>query len=277
MCDYIVFNSISQLEHYQNQTKSIQKTGLRINPEYSEINVNKYNPCMQYSRLGIIKSNLNPKSIKSISGLHIHAMCENKAETFARLINKVTEDFSEFLNHISWINFGGGQLIASPNYNIECLKQPISKLISQYGLSVYIEPCESIVADCGYLIATVLDIVNNKKTIAILDTSVPCHMPSVLEMPYIPDVIYPKNSKTKKFSYILAGCSCLAGDIIGEYSFEMPLKIGDKIVFSEMGAYTFGRQNYFNGINFPTIILKKGSNYQVIKKFTYNDYQTIYS
>lgn len=276
LCDYIVFNSLSQLERYKNRIPKTKKIGVRINPEYSEICVNKYNPCVEYSRLGMVKSNIRDKSIDSITGLHFHAMCENEAEIFAQLINKVTENFSEILEHLSWINFGGGQLIASPNYNNDCLKQPIANLTSKYGLSVYIEPCESIVADCGYLIATVLDIVNNKKSIAILDTSAPCHMPGVLEMPYMPDVIYPSNSKEGKFSYVLSGCSCLAGDIIGEYSFDSPLKTGDKIVFSEMGAYTFARENYFNGINFPTLILKKGSNYQVVKQFKYDDYEAMY-
>lgn len=277
ICDHIVFNSISQLKIYGPKIDECKKIGLRINPEYSEVAIEKYNPCCEYSRFGVTQTNLCNNTLPEIGGLHMHTMCENEAESFARIINKTSNKFNKLFEKISWINFGGGQLITEPNYNLECLKQPINNLINNYRLKIYIEPCESLVSESGFLVATVLDIIDNGKLIAILDTSAVCHMPEILEMPYTPDIEYPTNSRDCKYPYIIAGNSCLAGDIIGEYFFENPLKIGDKIVFSEMGAYTFCKANYFNGINLPTIALyKNNSLFQILKQYNYENYKSIY-
>lgn len=187
------------------------------------------------------------------------------------------EKFSSFFPRLSWINFGGGQRIADTDYVTISLQKTISNLISQYGLKIYIEPCENVVTECGYLVSTVLDIIENNRPTAILDTSATCHMPDVLEMPYHPDITYPANGKQGKNTYLLAGISCLAGDIIGEYSFYSPLHIGDKVIFSEMGAYTFAKENYFNGINIPAIVLCNNSNnFQIVKQFCYKDYESKY-
>lgn len=277
-CSHIVFNSISQLTSYRQLISRCNHIGLRINPEYSEVAVDKYNPCLQYSRFGVTKSKIYRNVLQHIDGFHIHAMCEQDAESFARLIRLVTRNFGTYLNDISWINFGGGQLLTSHDYNVDCLVEPINMLKSDFGLEIYIEPCESVVSNCGYFVATVLDIVDNQKKTAILDTSATCHFPSVLEMPYTPDIVYPSNSQLGKYPYILAGCTCLSGDIIGEYRFNQPLKNGDRIVFGEMGAYTFCRANYFNGINIPDIVLyKENHKFYTLKHFTYQDYISTYT
>ena len=163
------------------------------------------------------------------------------------------------------------------HYQTNFLQKNILKLTKKYNLNVYVEPCEAVITECGYLLSTVLDIVKNKKQTAILDTSALCHMPDVLEMPYRPDIIFPPTNGNKDYNYILAGNSCLAGDIIGEYKFDFPLQVGNIIIFSEMGAYTFAKENYFNGINHPAIVLyDKENGFRVVKQFSYLDYETQY-
>lgn len=276
-CDHIVFNSFSQLAQFQSvlaSTPMHPSIGLRINPGYSEIKIDKYNPCLPYSRFGVTLDALAYQSIEGIDGFHLHAMCDQDAETFARIINVFVDKFSSFLPRLSWINLGGGQRLADDNYVTISLQESISKLISQYRLKVYVEPCEAVITECGYLVTTVLDVVENKRLTAILDTSASCHMPDVLEMPYCPDIIHPFNDNYGKYNYILAGLSCLAGDIIGEYNFNSPIHIGDKIVFSEMGTYTFAKENYFNGINHPAIVLyDKANGFRIVKQFCYQDYE----
>lgn len=279
-CDYITFNSFSQWVHYQNilsQNTKHPHVGLRINPEYSEIDIPKYNPCMPYSRFGVTHEALAHLDISGIDGFHLHAMYDNNAEAFARIIDNLVEKFGYYLPHLSWINLGGGQHLADPNYPNNILKNAISKLISEFGLNVYVEPCEAIVTECGYLVSTVLDIIINKKQTAILDTSALCHMPDVLEMPYTPDIEIPCNDHYGKYNYLFAGVSCLAGDIIGEYRLNAPIQVGDKVVFSEMGAYTFAKENYFNGINHPAIVLyDQLHGFRIVKQFSYQDYESKY-
>lgn len=279
-CDYVTFNSFSQWQMCKNILNNHSKRpniGLRINPEYSEINIEKYNPCIPYSRFGVTQKDLGKYDITGINGFHLHAMCDNDAETFARIVNILINKFGMYLPRLSWINLGGGQRLADNNYSTSLLQKSIAKLITEFKLNVYVEPCEAIVTECGFLVSTVLDIVNNQKQTAILDISATCHMPDVLDMPYRPDIVFPFESDTGKYSYLLAGISCLAGDIIGEYRFNFPLKVGDKIIFSEMGAYTFAKENYFNGINHPTIALySKSQGLHIIKQFSYKDYETKY-
>ena len=279
-CDHVVFNSFSQWEKYRFQ--SIQHAnstsfGVRINPEYSEISVKKYNPCLPYSRLGITAENMNISQLSGIEGFHVHAMCDQGADTFARVISTVIDKFGCFLPRLSWINFGGGHRLADDTYDLKLLQESLSKITHNYGLRVYVEPCEAIVTRSGYLLSTVLDIVENKKTTSILDTSAICHMPDVLEMPYRPDIDYPANGDEQPHEYILSGVSCLAGDVIGKYQMENRLHIGDKIIFSDMGAYTFAKENYFNGINFPAIVLYSSKNgFQIVKEDSYDDYESQY-
>ena len=279
-CDHVVFNSISQWEWGKNILNCSSKKvspGLRINPEYSEIDVDKYDPCMRYFRLGIKEDILLNYDISGIEGFHLHVMYDQNAETFARIIDVVIKKIGKYLPQLTWINFGGGQQIADSDYKIELLKNPIYQLKHEFGIEVYIEPCESIVTNSGYLVSTVLDIVENEKRTAILDTSAICHMPDVLETPYLPDIVFPAMKNTKDYVYTLAGVSCLAGDIIGEYAMDKPLQIGDKIIFSDMGAYTFAKENYFNGINHPDIILyDQNHGFQLVKRYDYNDYEKKY-
>lgn len=279
-CDHVVFNSLSQWKQYQNiLTRNTSNTsiGLRINPEYSEIYTQIYNPCMPYSRLGVTKEALNHQNIDGIDGFHLHVMYDHNAKTFAHVIDILLDKFGIYLPHLSWINLGGGQRLADNNYEISILQEKISMLTTKFNLEVYVEPCEAIVTDCGYLVSTILDVVKNKKETAILDVSALCHMPDVVEMPYRPDLEFPSDCNHGKYSYYFAGVSCLASDIIGEYSFNTPIQTGDKIVFSEMGAYTFARENYFNGINHPAIVLyNQKDGFHVVKQFCYQDYEAKY-
>ena len=276
-CDHVVFNSLSQWKRYQNILTGSTSIGLRINPEYSEIDTNKYNTCMPYSRFGVTRKNLNNQNIDGIEGFHLHVMYDHDAKTFLHVIKTFVEKFGTYLPHLSWINLGGGQRLADDNYQTSILKEILSKLTTEFGLEVYVEPCEAIVTDCGYLVSTVLDVVKNKKETAILDVSASCHMPDVLEMPYRPDIIFPSNGNYGNYSYYFAGVSCLAGDIIGKYRFATPILPGSKVIFSEMGAYTFAKENYFNGINHPAIALYDQENgFQVIKQFYYKDYEANY-
>jgi len=280
ICDHLVFNSLAQRERYRESALQIRRDisfGLRINPEYSEVIVDKYNPCRPFSRFGLTKKMLENKDISGIEGFHLHVMCDQGAETLARVIDVLIAKFGNYFSNLSWINLGGGHRLADPDYQTNLLHGPISRLVSDFGLDVYVEPCEAVVTGCGYLLSTVLDIVSNGKKTAILDTSAICHMPDVLEMPYRPDIVFPSNGNHGPYSYQFAGISCLAGDIIGEYRTTAPLRVGDKVVFSDMGAYTFAKENYFNGVNFPAIVLYTNQNgFQIIKEFNYHDYEGRY-
>lgn len=280
ICDHVVFNSLTQRERYKESMLQIDRGisfGLRINPEYSEVTVDKYNPCRPFSRFGLTKEMLKNEDISKIDGFHLHVMYDQGAETLARVINVLIDKFGVYLQNLSWINLGGGHQLADLDYQTNLLYGPISKLVSNFGLDVYVEPCEAVVTGCGYLVSTVLDIVKNEKETVILDTSAICHMPDVLEMPYRPDIVFPSDGNHGSHSYTFAGISCLAGDIIGEYRTTAPLRVGDKVIFSDMGAYTFAKENYFNGINFPAIALYAiQSGFQIIKEFNYYDYEGQY-
>lgn len=281
-CDHIVFNSLKQWEKYKNilitKYHSVSP-GLRINPEYSEISIDKYNTCLPNSRFGVTLDELLQVDITGIEGFHLHVMCDQGANTFLNVIEEVKNKFKKHLIDLKWINFGGGQQLVHNEFNIEILQGTLNELVSDFKIQIYVEPCEPLTANCGYLITTVLDVIDRKENIAILDTSACCHMPDVLEMPYTPDIIYPKTSNKKEaFSYTLAGVSCLAGDIIGKYELKKQLQIGDKIIFSDMGAYTFAKETYFNGINYPAIVLyEKQKGFSLVKQFDFQDYKKNYS
>lgn len=279
-CDHVVFNSFTQWDLYRDLLNSSPKrpsVGLRINPEYSEVEIDKYNPCLPYSRFGITRETLFGRNLTGIDGFHLHVMCDHGAETFARVINNLVSKFEAVLPQLSWINFGGGQRLADKDYKIELLHDPISRLANDFDLDIYVEPCEAVVTGSGYLVSSVLDVIKNGKETAILDTSALCHMPDVLEMPYRPDIEFPSDGNHGNYRYIFAGVSCLAGDIIGEYGLDAPIKVGDKIIFSDMGAYTFAKENYFNGINHPAIVLYDQLNgFRVVKQFDYKDYEHQY-
>lgn len=276
--DHVVFNSFEQWNKYKDKVKGIKskkiECGIRVNPEYSEIETHLYDPCYNYSRLGVTLSNFRPDELEGLDGLHFHTMCEQNSDTLERTIKVVDEKFGKFIKNMKWLNFGGGHHITRSDYDIEALVRSISFFQNKYGVKVYLEPGEAIALNTGYLAAKVLDIVDNGMKIAILDTSAACHMPDVLEMPYRPNIINSGKPEEYQYTYRLGSHTCLAGDIIGDYSFKQPLKAGDKLVFCDMAHYTMVKNNTFNGINLPSILLySKEEGVKVIKKFGYEDFK----
>lgn len=276
--DHIVFNSYSQWMKYKDKVKSCGKhveCGVRINPEYSEIETDIYNPCFKNSRMGMTLKNFQAHDFEGIDGLHFHTMCEQNSDTLWRTVQVVDEKFGPYLSQLKWINFGGGHHITREDYDIETLIKSIMFMKDKYGIEVYLEPGEAVALNTGFLVSTVLDITENGMELAILDTSAACHMPDVLEMPYRPNVIGAGKPGEYPYTYRFGGPTCLAGDVIGDYSFKEPLKAGDKVVFCDMAIYSMVKNNTFNGINLPSIALysKKGGA-KVIKTFHYEDFKS---
>jgi carboxynorspermidine decarboxylase len=277
ICDHVVFNSFSQLNKYREKISSLDKKieiGMRINPEYSEIDTDIYNPCAPCSRLGATLSQFEKyaDSIEGLDGLHFHTMCEQNSDTLERTIQIIDDEFGKYISKMKWINFGGGHHITKPGYDIEKLIKCIMFFKNKYGVEVYIEPGEAIALNAGYLVASVLDTMENGMRIAILDASASCHMPDVLEMPYRPNVI--NSTPNGKARYRLTGNTCLAGDVIGDYSFDSRLKVGDKVVFCDMAIYTMVKNNTFNGMKLPSIaIYRENSEIEIIKSFDYQDFK----
>ncbi len=277
-CDHIVFNSFAQWNFYKervfNSGKQIE-CGIRINPEYSEIETPIYNPCYQNSRLGVTLNNFKPDELEGIQGLHFHTMCEQNSDTLERTVKVVDEKFGKYISRMKWINMGGGHHITRDDYDIETLVKSILFFKNKYGVDIYLEPGEAIALNTGYLVSKVLDIVNNGMEVAILDTSAACHMPDVLEMPYRPNIIGAGMPNEYEFTYRLGSPTCLAGDIIGDYTFKQPLKSGDKLVFCDMAHYTMVKNNTFNGVNLPSIAaFNENEGIKIIKSFGYEDYKS---
>ena len=275
--DHIVFNSFDQWKKFKDKVKNVSskkiECGIRINPEYSEIETPIYDPCYQHSRLGVTLANFKPEELEGIDGLHFHTMCEQNSDTLERTIKVVDEKFGEYIKKMKWLNLGGGHHITRPDYDIETLVESILYLKNKYAVDVYLEPGEAIALNTGYLVSTVLDIVDNGMQIAILDTSAACHMPDVLEMPYRPNIIDAGKPGEFAYTYRLGGMTCLAGDVIGDYSFKEPLKPGDKLVFCDMAHYTMVKNNMFNGVNLPSIAsYNDEEGIKVIRQFGYEDY-----
>ena len=272
----IVFNSVSQLTKFSKNVPKKTDLGIRLNPEHVEVDNKLYSPCVPGSRFGVLAQDLTLTDCKNISGFHIHALCQNTDESLIRLMDATEQKFKEHLElaHIKWVNFGGGHLIPSKNYNKDRLINTINEFQKKYNVTVILEPGEAVVYNAGVLVAKVLDIVNNKLDIAILNTSATAHMPDVLEMPYSPDIVNGFDKNVKKYTYRLGGNTCLSGDIIGEYSFETPLQIGDELTFKDMAQYTMVKNTTFNGINLPSIyIQKKDKSLVKLKSFGYNDFK----
>lgn len=275
--DHIVFNSFDQWHKFKDKvqnTRGKQITcGLRINPEYSEIETPIYNPCYQYSRLGVTLANFRPEELDGITGLHFHTMCEQNADTLERTGKVVDEKFGPYIKRMKWLNLGGGHHITRPDYDLDTLVRCISFFQDKYGVDVYLEPGEAIALNTGFLVARVLDIVDNEMKIAILDTSAACHMPDVLEMPYRPNVRDAGKPGEYAHTYRLGGLTCLSGDIIGDYSFKQPLKPGDRLVFCDMAHYTMVKNNMFNGVNLPAIaVYNETEGIRIVKQFGYEDF-----
>ena len=275
MSDHIVFNSLGQLRRYKEIVKKINphiSIGIRVNPEYSAAPVDLYNPCGAFSRLGVVRSEFEWD--EAIDGLHFHALCEESARSLQGVLKAFEERFGEFLPKCKWVNFGGGHHITKEDYDRELLIKIIEDFKSRYDVEVYLEPGEAVGWRVGPLVASVVDIVHNGMDIAILDTSAEAHMPDVLAMPYRPEVRNAGKPGEKRYTYRLGGNSCLAGDIIGDYSFDRPLQIGDKVIFEDMIHYTFVKNTTFNGIRLPSLaILRKDGRFEIVKKFDYCDYK----
>jgi carboxynorspermidine decarboxylase len=277
-CDHIVFNSFSQWNKYKARVRNHQKPiecGIRINPEYSEIETPIYNPCYAHSRLGVTLDNFRPDDLDGIDGLHFHTMCEQNSDTLERTIEVVDEKFGSYMKGLKWVNFGGGHHITREDYDLDRLIKTILFIKEKYHVDVYLEPGEAVALNTGYLVASVLDVVNNGMDIAILDTSAACHMPDVLEMPYRPRIIGAGYPGEFAHTFRIGGLTCLAGDVIGDYSFPNPLKPGDRLVFCDMAHYTMVKNNMFNGVNLPCIALfSEEEGVRILKRFGYSDYKS---
>ncbi|CDZ24362.1 carboxynorspermidine decarboxylase [[Clostridium] cellulosi] len=277
LCDHIIFNSFSQLEKFKDKVlKAGKSVGLRINPEFSTQEGHAiYDPCAPGSRLGVTLSNFKPELLDGVSGLHFHTLCEQDSDALISTVEVVEEKFGPWLSQMEWLNFGGGHHITRPGYHIEALEDCIKRIQDKYGVTVYLEPGEAIALNAGFLITTVLDTLKNGIDIAILDTSAACHMPDVLEMPYRPPLLNSGEPHEKKYTYRLGGPTCLAGDIIGDYSFDEPLKVGDRLTFGDMAIYSMVKNNTFNGMPLPSIALRdKNGDCKIVRSFGYDDFKT---
>ena len=277
ICSHIVFNSMTQAERFHREASAHGASlGLRINPQFSTQTGHAiYDPCSKGSRLGITAANFPETLPDWIEGLHFHTLCEQNSDALEATLCAVQEKFGKHLKRIKWINFGGGHHITRADYDIARLKRCINKMADKYGLEVYLEPGEAVALNAGELISEVLDIVENDGKIVLLDASAACHMPDVIEMPYTPPLAGAGKPGEKKFDYTLAGATCLAGDVIGKYSFNAPLKIGDRVKFQDMAIYSFVKNNTFNGMPLPALAVKdKVGDCRIIKKFGYEDFKS---
>ncbi len=273
--NHVVFNSFAQYKKYKQKAAGKTSCGLRVNPEYSSVEVDLYNPCAPYSRLGITKANFQENELDGIDGLHFHALCEQNVDALEGALANFEKNFGQYLSSMKWVNFGGGHHITRADYDVEGLIALLKAFKTRYPhLEVYLEPGEAVGWKTGVLVATVLDVVNNGMPLAILDTSAEAHMPDTLAMPYRAEIRGASLPNEKKYTYRLGGNTCLAGDIIGDYSFDEPLKAGDKIILEDMIHYTMVKTTTFNGINLPSIVLLKENDcYQIVRNFGYNDYK----
>ena len=280
ICDHIIFNSFAQLRRHKDAVSG-KSLGLRINPECSTQGDHAiYDPCAPGSRLGVTKEvfereiKAEPELFGVLDGLHFHTLCEQNADDLAKTLEAVEEKFGPWLSKIKWLNMGGGHHITRDDYDRKLLIKCIRHIRDTYGVEVYLEPGEAIALNAGYLVTEVMDIVENGLSVLILDASAACHMPDVLEMPYRPPLKDSGNAGEKAFTYRLSSCTCLAGDVIGDYSFDKPLYVGDKLYFEDMAIYSMVKNNTFNGIPLPGIaVMKEDGDCRIIRSFGYEDFK----
>lgn len=275
-CDHIVFNSFEQLERFGKRAAEAGKSvGLRINPQYSTQEGHEiYDPCATGSRLGVTIEKFRPELLEYVDGLHFHTLCEQDAQPLHDTLKEVERQFGEWLPKMKWLNFGGGHHITREGYDIALLERCICDMKEKYDLEIFLEPGEAVALNAGVLLTKVEEIVENSIQIAILDTSAACHMPDVLEMPYRPPLQDDYEAEEKAYTYRLAGPTCLAGDVIGDYSFAEPLKRGDILTFEDMAIYTMVKNNTFNGMRLPAIVLEdKDGECWVVRQFGYEDFK----
>lgn len=277
--DHLVFNSFSQWKMLRDEiAKSGKKVscGIRVNPEHSEVEISMYDPSAENSHFGVTRANFEANELDGIEGLHFHNLCEAGADALVRTLAAFEEKFGEFLPRMKWVNWGGGHHITRADYDVELLVRTILDFKKRYShLDVYLEPGEAAVLNAGVLVGSVVELKKNNMDIAILDVSATCHMPDVLEMPYLPHILGAKPAEPgDKHIYKLAGPTCLTGDVIGYYSFGAPLAIGQKIILLNMALYTMVKNTTFNGVNLPSIAIQKRSGkIETIKSFGYEDFK----
>ncbi len=274
----IVFNSPAQFHRYYDRVKTVNpaiSVSLRVNPEYSSSPVDLYNPCGVYSRLGTTSANFDESIVSRLDGLNFHALCEQNVDALEGVLQAFEEKFGRYIDGLKYVNFGGGHHITRADYDVERLIEVIREFKARHnGITVYLEPGEAVGWQTGPLVASVLDIVHNGMDIAILDTSAEAHMPDTLAMPYRAAIRGAGEAGEKAYTYRLGGNTCLAGDIMGDYSFDEPLKVGDKIIFEDQIHYTFVKNTTFNGIKLPSLaIWTKDDKLNIVHEFGYEDYR----
>ena len=275
---HVTFNSLSQFHRFYPMVRADGNRvscGLRINPEYSDVETDLYNPCAPGARLGVTGDLLGDTLPEGIEGLHFHTLCEQGADALDRTLKAFEMKFGRYLKGLKWMNFGGGHHITKEGYDIDLLCKCIERVRDRYGVQVYLEPGEAVALNAGVLVSTVLDVVRADMPVAILDTSAATHMPDVLEMPYRPMVIGSGEPGEKRWNCRLAGKSCLAGDVIGEYSFDEPLKAGDRLVFTDMAIYSMVKTTTFNGLRLPSIVRwnPETDGTRLVREFGYEDFK----
>ena len=275
LVNHLSFNSVSQWHKYREQTADAGvSVGLRINPEHQEAETELYDPSAPGSRLGIRASELNQQDLTGVEGLHVHNLCECDSFALERTLEAVETRFGEQLKQMKWLNLGGGHLMTRQGYDVDHLIKQLKRLRETYDLQVILEPGSAVAWQTGPLVCEVVDIVENQGQIALLDISATAHMPDVLEMPYRPVITGAGLPAEKAFSYRLGGNSCLAGDVIGEYSFDQPLAVGDRLVFEDMMHYTMVKTSFFNGVQHPAIgILRENGQFDCVRQFSYEDFR----
>lgn len=273
LCSHIIFNSIRQFETFYPRLSGVS-AGLRINPQHSTQSGAIYDPCAPYSRLGITRAHFPDALPAGVEGFHMHTLCEQDADALVETFEVLERDFGRYFRVLKWLNLGGGHHITRPGYDIDALEGLIGYIRSEYGLTVYLEPGEAVALNAGFLVTEVLDVVENGKPVLILDASAACHMPDVLEMPYRPPLRGAGLPDEKPYAYRLAARTCLAGDVIGDYSFDRPIAVGDRLVFEDMAIYTMVKNNTFNGMPLPAIaLLRENGEAELLKTFGYADFK----
>jgi carboxynorspermidine decarboxylase len=278
LCDHIVFNSTAQIRTLRPLVPAHAEVelGLRVNHEHREVATELYDPCAPGSRLGARRDQIDPADLERIVGLHFHSLCELGSDALARTLPVFEAKFGDLIPSMRWVNMGGGHHITRPDYDIDLLVRLVTDFRRRWGVDVYLEPGEAIALDTGVLVSSVLDIVHADVDVAILDTSATAHMPDVLEMPYRPRIFGGGDPGEKKHNYRLGGLTCLAGDVIGDWSFDRPLEVGDKLVFADMIHYTMVKNTTFNGVRLPSIALAHPDTgaIEVVRRFGYEDYKS---
>ncbi|MES9873701.1 MAG: carboxynorspermidine decarboxylase [Candidatus Sedimenticola sp. 6PFRAG7] len=275
LADHLSFNSFSQWRRFKEQALAAGLScGIRVNPQVDEVETDMYNPCGTTSRLGVTPEEFCPDELDGIEGLHFHALCECGADSLERTLEAFETRFGQWIPQMKWINFGGGHLMTREGYDLDLLIRLVRDFRARYGTQVYLEPGGAVGWRTGPLVASVLDIVRNNMDIAILDTSAAAHMPDILEMPYRPEVRGAGEPGEKAHTYRLGGNTCLAGDVIGDYSFDGPLHVGDRVVFEDMIHYTFVKSTTFNGVNLPSLaIWTADDELKLVRRFGYEDFK----